>query len=568
MVKFVVQRSTVNGRIGKIFCWGNVNIEHETPSCMMYTRAGHIPHLTWDVAAAHLRHRQSPIYQLTLPSLFEALPVIEKSGGGIARFASMPEGAPTHLTLTDPLMERNMKFNNENLVSIETIKKLLRFSHVSSYETMFDYGTPEGCSNKRLEKALERTVKFSRELLRSDSFEGSVALIALCGGHSPSHHERCASAIGSLPKGCGFVLDLMQFAKRLRVLPKKTKVRKISEMDATDTTVQLKSSNCEALENISSLDVVITESEFDKDVIKDLLAGVWPHISPSHLRLVNGAFSPTEVVALAHLGIDLFDSSYAIFLAEQGKAFVCSENFPEEATFSVFDFTDTLYSEDFRPVCKSCRCYTCRHYTRSYLRHLTNTVELLGPVLLVIHNIQEYERMFALLRENLSRSSNAKISSAFMCQKRQTGKNSWRKEAIRDLRLDKRFDWVGPPDDISKIRPVRLRRLSNETEQERKYREAREALIQWSSQFWTHHNILFEKKKAEFVEQRKKNLGRLEHSNALDMSEFYKEFLDQQYNNLTNYNREWYYRNVKLFWPAFKVQLIRFRRTLHKFLRK
>ncbi|EJW73428.1 hypothetical protein WUBG_15665, partial [Wuchereria bancrofti] len=115
---------------------------------------------------------------------------------------------------------------------------------------------------------------------------------------------------------------------------------------------------------------------------------------------------------------------------------------------------------------------------------------------------------------------------------------------------------------------TRLRRLSNETEQERKYREAREALIQWSSQFWTHHNILFEKKKAEFVEQRKKNLGRLEHSNALDMSEFYKEFLDQQYNNLTNYNREWYYRNVKLFWPAFKVQLIRFRRTLHKFLRK
>lgn len=54
-------------------------------------------------------------------------------------------------------------------------------------------------------------------------FQGSAALIALCGGHSPSHHERCASAIGSLPKGCGFVLDLMQFAKRLRVLPKKRK---------------------------------------------------------------------------------------------------------------------------------------------------------------------------------------------------------------------------------------------------------------------------------------------------------------------------------------------------------
>ncbi|EFO28416.1 queuine tRNA-ribosyltransferase [Loa loa] len=380
MVKFMVQRSTVNGRSGKIFRWGNVIVEHETPSYMVYTRAGHIPHLTWDVATAHLKHRQPPIYQLTLPSLFEALPVIEKSGNGIAQFVSMP-------------------------INIETVKKLLRFSHVSSYETMFDYGTPEGCSNKRLEKALERTVKFSRELLRSDSFEGSAALIALCGGHSPSHHERCASTIGSLSKGSGFVLDVMQFAKRLRVFPKKPKMK--SKVDTTDITVPLESSSPEVSGSIGSLDPVIVESEFDKNIIKDLLAGVWAHISPSHLRLVNGAFSPAEVVALTHLGVDLFDSSYAIFLAEQGKAFVCGENFPEETTFSVFDFTDTLYADDFRPLCKSCSCYTCTHYTRSYLRHLTNTMELLGPVLLVIHNMQEYERMFALLRKNLSRSLDA-----------------------------------------------------------------------------------------------------------------------------------------------------------------
>ncbi|VDK28055.1 unnamed protein product [Gongylonema pulchrum] len=72
---------------------------------------------------------------------------------------------------------------------------------------------------------------------------------------------------------------------------------------------------------------------------------------------------------------------------------------------------------------------------------------------------------------------------------------------VRSLRLDKRFDWVGPPDETSKIRPIRLRRLADETEQERKYREAREALNQWSSQFWAYHNSLFEKKKAEFIEQ-------------------------------------------------------------------
>ncbi|MCP9264719.1 Queuine tRNA-ribosyltransferase [Dirofilaria immitis] len=360
---------------------------------------------------------------------------------------------------------------------------------------MFDYGTPEDCSNKRLEKALERTVKFSRELLRCDSFEGSAALIALCGGHSLSHHERCASAIGSIPKGCGFVLDIMQFAKRLRVLPKKLKVKKMSKVGTIEKALQLESFP-DASGNIGSLDLVITESEFDKNVIKDLLAGVWPHISPSHLRLVNGAFSPTEVVALAHLGVDLFDSSYAIFLAEQGKAFVCSANFPHEATFNVFDFTDTLYSEDFRPLCKI-------------------------VVVTLARIIQE---------------------------KQQVEKNNLGEKSIRDLRLDKRFDWVGPPDDISKIRPVRLRRLTNETKQERKYREAREALNQWSSQFWARHNILFEKKKPNL-------LIRLEHSSAVDMSEFYKKFLDEQYNSLTNYNREWYYRNIRLFGQLSKYRL-------------
>lgn len=48
------------------------------------------------------------------------------------------------------------------------------------------------------------------------------------------------------------------------------------------------------------------------------------------------------------------------------------------------------------------------------------------------------------------------MSLAFMHQKGQEEKNNSGKKLIRDLRLDKRFDWVGPPDDISKIRPIRF----------------------------------------------------------------------------------------------------------------
>ncbi|VDN07060.1 unnamed protein product [Thelazia callipaeda] len=540
MVKFVLEYSNAHGRIGKILHWGNIEIQHNTPSCITYTRAGHIPHLTWDVATRYINHLQSPIYQLTLPSFFDSLPVIEKFGKGVAQFSSMPKSAPTHLTLTDPLMERNMKFNNGGNISIWTrggrrdvnvnvVKKLLKFCHVSSYETLFDYATPEGCSTKRLEKAVERTINFSKELLSEDFNKNSVPLIALCGGHSRLHHERCASALGSNSEGCGFVLDVMQFAKRLRFFPKKSKSVAVLKAENTkENDDQVLPCADETSESIEAFNHVLVESEFNENAINNLLSGVWPHISSSHLRMVNGAFSPSEVVTLTRLGVDLFDSSYAIFLAEQGKAFVCDKNFPQEPSFSVLNFSDEVYAEDFAPVCETCDCYTCKYYSRSYLKHLINAKELFGLILLVIHNIQEYERMFALLRTYLSNDRCILSTSMYL----------------------------------------RLRHLADESKEEQKYREAREALNEWSSQFWANHNALFERKRAEFVKQKKQKLGRLEHSSAVDMSEFYKDFLDRQYGKLTSFNREWYYRNISLFWPAFKVQMIRFRRSLRNVLRK
>uniref|UniRef100_A0A0M3I072 Uncharacterized protein n=1 Tax=Ascaris lumbricoides TaxID=6252 RepID=A0A0M3I072_ASCLU len=137
--------------------------------------------------------------------------------------------------------------------------------------------------------------------------------------------------------------------------------------------------------------------------------------------------------------------------------------------------------------------------------------------------------------------------------------DSWRK-----ARLDRRYDWVGPPDKVSRIRPIRLRRIGNETATERDYREAREALNEWNSRFWAEHNTLYEQRKAEFVAKKKKEIGRLERVNANDLSQFYTEFLDERKQQMAAYNREWYRRNFSLIWPAFKVNLIRLRRLLRR----
>ncbi|VDL77854.1 unnamed protein product [Nippostrongylus brasiliensis] len=119
---------------------------------------------------------------------------------------------------------------------------------------------------------------------------------------------------------------------------------------------------------------------------------------------------------------------------------------------------------------------------------------------------------------------------------------------LRDeqVRMDRRYDWVGPPHPISKIRPIKLRRVDNETDLERQYRIAREELNRWSSSFWEKHNTLFDTKKAEFVEKRKKELGRIEQVSANDLS------------------REWYRRNIALCWPALKVNVLRFFRMLKR----
>ncbi|MFH4973927.1 hypothetical protein AB6A40_000636 [Gnathostoma spinigerum] len=137
-------------------------------------------------------------------------------------------------------------------------------------------------------------------------------------------------------------------------------------------------------------------------------------------------------------------------------------------------------------------------------------------------------------------------------------------ERHRRLRLDRRFDWVGPPDPISRIRPIRLRRLPNESATEREYRNAAEALNKWNSKFWVEHNTLFEKEKQKFLDEKRQKKGRIERLSPDDLSDFYRRFLNERHEALIAYNKEWYRRNLSLLWPAFKVNMIRFVRMLRR----
>ncbi|KAL5009068.1 hypothetical protein ScPMuIL_014649 [Solemya velum] len=133
---------------------------------------------------------------------------------------------------------------------------------------------------------------------------------------------------------------------------------------------------------------------------------------------------------------------------------------------------------------------------------------------------------------------------------------------------DDNYDWIGPPDPESNIRPIKFAEPEELTDWERKYRIMRRDTAEWNQKFWAQHNKNFFKQKEIFVEKRlaelKSEVGDKapEVLSQDEMVVFYKGFLDENYKMHMKYNGEWYERNINLLWPAFKVSTERLKRRL------
>jgi queuine tRNA-ribosyltransferase len=68
----------------------------------------------------------------------------------------------------------------------------------------------------------------------------------------------------------------------------------------------------------------------------------------------------------------------------------------------VINIRNAAHQRDTRPLEEDCGCYTCRHYTRSYLRHLDKCGEILGARLNTIHNLHFYQRLMAEIRSAIA----------------------------------------------------------------------------------------------------------------------------------------------------------------------
>jgi queuine tRNA-ribosyltransferase len=102
------------------------------------------------------------------------------------------------------------------------------------------------------------------------------------------------------------------------------------------------------------------------------------------LRYFMGIGDPRGIVEVIARGVDVFDCVLPTRLARTGAAFSADGR---------LNLRNARFARDLRPLDEGCDCYTCRTFTRSYLRHLVTQKEMLGAQLLSLHNLRVLLRL-------------------------------------------------------------------------------------------------------------------------------------------------------------------------------
>jgi queuine tRNA-ribosyltransferase len=120
-----------------------------------------------------------------------------------------------------------------------------------------------------------------------------------------------------------------------------------------------------------------------------VLAGLLPGMPAAKPRYLMGVGRPEDLVEAVAAGIDLFDCVMPTRHARNGHLFVPG---------GVLNIRNARHAADTGPVDPGCGCYTCRNYSRAYLRHLDRCGEMLGPRLATLHNLHHYLDLMARMR--------------------------------------------------------------------------------------------------------------------------------------------------------------------------
>ena len=115
-----------------------------------------------------------------------------------------------------------------------------------------------------------------------------------------------------------------------------------------------------------------------KELMYEMLDITLEHLPQNKARYLMGVGTPDCLVEGVMRGVDMFDCVYPTRVARNGTAMTWNGRLV---------IKNAQYEHDFHPIDEHCNCYTCRNYSRAYIRHLVRVNEIFGLRLLTIHNL-------------------------------------------------------------------------------------------------------------------------------------------------------------------------------------
>lgn len=208
----------------------------------------------------------------------------------------------------------------------------------------FDQCTPFPCSDSQLKKAVERTIQWAKHAKEVHNNPDQLLFGIVQGGIDLPLREHCA---GELVK-----LDFDGYA-------------------------------------IGGLGV----GEGHKDMIRTV-SNTMQVLPPGKPRYLMGVGTPADIIAAVKAGIDMFDCVLPTRNGRNAFAFTEAGNGP-------LRLRNSAYISDPAPIDSGCDCYCCRNFSRATLRHFFNVGEMLGPILVSLHNLRFYQRLMVRIRQVL-----------------------------------------------------------------------------------------------------------------------------------------------------------------------
>jgi len=133
----------------------------------------------------------------------------------------------------------------------------------------------------------------------------------------------------------------------------------------------------------------VGETADERNSVLDNIAHKMPN---DKARYLMGVGTPEDIVEAVRRGVDMFDCVIPTRNARTGYLYT---------RHGIVRIRNARYKDDMRPIDDDCTCYTCKNYTRSYLKHLDNCKEILGLRLNTIHNLHYYYKLMEDIRNSI-----------------------------------------------------------------------------------------------------------------------------------------------------------------------